>query len=305
MQKKGKGRQERMINRFKVLILTVLFLSFANLAMADENTNKDLKLVDRIVLLVNGEPVLQSEVEFAKTWFKTNDTKEAVNQLIDLMLISQQAKRLGIIVTNREVQEAIKRIIQANKMKNQKEFKEYLTQQGIAYSEFKNFVKMELLKSKFIQLYLTPKLLKGIKEGKLEKVRTVRIIFLDKLKPNYYDRLRTLKKVLNKNNFAEMAKKFSDDEFTKEEGGLLGNVKKGDLVKLLDDVVWKHKVSELFELPTDKGTYFIYIEKEKEIMVPSSKLDKAFLKKLEKEYKMYVKKLRQNAYIEYLDKSLR
>jgi parvulin-like peptidyl-prolyl isomerase len=102
-----------------------------------------------------------------------------------------------------------------------------------------------------------------------------------------------------------MARKFSDDEFTKEEGGLLGNVKKGDLVKLLDDVVWKHKVGELFELPTDKGTYFIYVEKEKEIMVPNSKLDKTFINKLEKEYRLYVKKLRQNAYIEYIDKSFK
>jgi parvulin-like peptidyl-prolyl isomerase len=262
-------------------------------------------LIDKVIMIINGEPVLKSELEFAKIWFKTPDDKKALQQLVDIILISQQAKKFGIRVSPYEIREALQNVAKANNFNSIEEFKKHLIDQGIVYSEFKSFVQRELLRTKFVQLYLKPSIFKGIKEGEIQKIRKVRIIYLDKNKSGYLQKLKQLEKHLNKKNFAELAKKFSDDEFTKKEGGLLGYVKKGDLLKILDDVIWKQKVGEIFELETEKGTYFIYIEKEDQKIIPKTSLNDEQLKKLEKEYKLYVKKLRQNACIEFLDENVK
>ena len=286
-----------------LIIFTVLILSSGLVPSYSKEHKKDenIQLVDKIVLIVNGEPILLSEIELAKLWFKTDDTKKAVNELINLVLISQQAKKLGITVFPDEINEALLKVAKANGFSTIEDFKKKLEQEGIVFSEFRTFVRREILRTKFIQGFVRPKALKGIKEGKIEKVRKVRIIYIDKRKPGYMDKLEQLEKTLTKENFVQMAKKFSDDEFTRENGGLLGEVRKGELVKILDENIWKHKVGDIFEITGTKGTYFIYIEDEKEVVVPVNEVDEEFMKKLEKEYNLVVKKLRQNAYIEVLD----
>ncbi len=288
----------------KISLVLILFFSIFLFSFAKEKQEK-LELIDKVVLIVNGEPVLLSEIELAKQWFKTDDTKKAVNELINLILISQQARKLGITVFPDEINEALLKIAKANGFSTIEDFKKKLQKEGIVFSEFRMFVKREILRTKFIQGYIRPSALKGIKEGKIEKVRRVRIIYIDKSKPGYLDKLEQLEKSLNKDNFAKMAKKFSDDSFTRENGGLLGDVRKGELLKILDENIWKHKVGDIFEVTGKNGTYFVYIESEKEIVVPINEVDEKFLKKLEKEYNLYVKKLRNNAYIEYLDPSFK
>ncbi len=292
-----------MKRKISLIIYTFLLVISLNITFAKENKeNKDdVQLIDKIVLIINGEPILMSEVELAKLWFKTDDTKKAVNELIDLVLVSQQARKLGITVFPDEVNEALMKIARANGLSTIEDLKKKLEKEGIVFSEFRMFVKREILRTKFVQGFIRPKALKGIKKGKIEKVRKVRIIYIDKSKPGYLDKLEQLEKTLTPENFAQMAKKFSDDEFTRENGGLLGEVRKGELLKILDENIWKHKVGDIFEITGNKGTYFVYIEDEKEVVVPISEVDEEFLKKLEKEYKLFVKKLRQNAYIEVLD----
>lgn len=296
-----------MKNSFKVILVLIIstFILFSSSFSQEKSKKDNMLLIDKIIMIINGEPVLKSELEFAKIWFKTTDDKKALQQLIDIILISQQAKKLGIRVAPYEIREALQNVAKANKFKSIEEFKAHLIDQGIVYSEFKSFVQRELLRTKFVQLYLKPSIFKGIKEGEVQKIRKVRIIYLDKNKQGYIQKLRQLEKLLNKKNFADFAKKFSDDEFTKKEGGLLGYVKKGDLLKVLDDVVWNHPVGEIFELETENGTYFIYIEEEDQKIIPKETLNEEQIKRLEKEYKLYVKKLRQNAYIEFLDEDIK
>ena len=290
-----------MVRIKEISFIFISIILLFSLSFSKEEKKERLELVDKVVLIVNGEPVLLSEVELAKLWFKTEDTKKAVNELINLILVSQQARKLGITVFPDEVNEALLKIAKANGFSTVEDFKKKLQKEGIVFSEFRMFVKREILRTKFIQGYIRPSALKGIKEGKIEKVRRVRIIYLDKNKPGYLDKLEQLEKNLTKENFAKMAKKFSDDSFTRENGGLLGDVRKGELLKILDENIWKHNVGDIFEVTGSNGTYFVYIESEKEVVVPVSEVDEKFLRKLEKEYNLYVKKLRNSAYIEYLD----
>ncbi len=286
-----------MKNRLIVLFV-FLFIGFA---AAKDN----IQLFDRIVMVINGYPVLQSELELAMQWFGTTDKKQAAQKLIDQILVAQAAEKYGIQVSPEEINQAILRMAKANGIDSIEEFKKKLESQNISFSEFKDIIKRELLVQRYIQIYLRRSMFGGIKEGKEEKLRKIRIIFLSSQKPDFKEKYNLLKEKLTPENFAEMAKKYSDDPLTAEKGGLLGEVKKGDLVSSLDERIWQHKVGDIFEVPDKKGIYFVYIEKEENKMVQQPPKGEEIQKQLKKEFEIQLKKLRQQASIEYLDKSLK
>ncbi|MDQ7056781.1 MAG: peptidylprolyl isomerase [Persephonella sp.] len=263
----------------------------------------DLKLFDKIVFVVNGQPVLKSEVELAMQWFGIRDKKEAAKKLIDQILVAQAAEKSGIRVSPKEVEDAILRIAKANRLHSVKEFKEKLEEQNLSFTEFKDFIKRELLIQRYIQVHLRRVLFGGIKEGKEVRLRTVRIIFLSTKDKDFRKKYQLLKEKLNKKNFSEMAKEHSDDPVTSEKGGLLGDVRKGDLIKKLDIPIWEKKVGEIFEVPVENGVYFVYIVSEKKKIINEKLTGEEISKRLKKEYEIQLNKLREKAIIEYLDKS--
>ena len=280
--------------------LLTLFLIFIAVSYGKEN---NLKLFDKVVIVVNGYPVLKSEVELAMEWFGVKDKKEAAKKLIDQILIAQAAEKSGIRVSSTEVEEAILRIVRANRLNSIEEFKKKLQEQNLSYTSFKDLIKRELLTQRYIQIYLRSTLFGGIKEGKEVKLRTIKIIFLSQREKSFKEKYQFLKKNLNKENFSELAKKYSDDPITAEKGGLLGEVKKGDLIKKLDTPIWERKVGEIFEVPTKKGVYFVYIVSEEKKVINQQPTGKEISEKLKKEYEIQLNKLREKAVIEYLDKS--
>ncbi|WP_457623965.1 peptidylprolyl isomerase [Persephonella sp.] len=285
-----------MVRITALLLLLVVFVSFGK--------EKDWKLYDKIVLVVNGQPVLKSELELAMQWFGIKDRKEAAKKLIDQILVAQAAEKSGIRVSPKEVEEAIARIARANNLGSVEEFKKKLEEENLSYTEFKDLVKRELLIQRYIQIHLRRVLFGGIKEGKQVKLRKVRIIFLSSKDKDFKEKYRFLRENLKPENFSELAKKYSDDPITAEKGGLLGEVKKGDLIKKLDEAIWNKKPGEIFEVPVKNGVYFVYIESEKEQMINQQPTGEEITKKLKQEYEIQLNKLRQQATIEYLDKSL-
>ncbi|WP_293444992.1 peptidylprolyl isomerase [Persephonella sp.] len=283
-----------------IRVLTAFLLFFGFLYASD----KDLKLFDRIIVVVNGQPVLQSELEIAMQWFGISDKKEAVKKLIDQIIVAQAAEKLGIRVDPKEIDEAVLRIAKANKMEDIQQFKKKLIEQGFSYTEFRDLIKRELLIRRYIQVHLRRTLFGGIKEGKLVKVRKVRIIFLSTSNRDFKDKYNYLVKNLKAKNFSELAKKYSDDPVTAEKGGLLGEVQKGDLIKKLDEQIWERKIGDIFEVPVENGIYFVLIESEKEKMLNQELSGEEIAKKLKDEYQIQLNKLRERAVIQYLDKSL-
>jgi len=262
-------------------------------------------LLDKIVIIVNDRPILKSEIELAKKWFNLPSDKKAAQKLIDHVLLYQEARKKGIKVMRQEVKSAIERIAKANGVKSVEEFKKLLQNQKVAYNEFYDLIKREIAINKYIQFVVKPKILENSKEALEETYRKVRIIYLDKNRPDFKDKYKIVKSNLTKNTFEELAKKYSDDPITAKEGGLLGKVKKGEVVNYLDSIIWSSKVGEIKELQTDKGIYFIHIEKEEKKLVPKDINTKDIIDKLNEEMKLLIKKLREKAVIQYVDKSLK
>jgi len=285
----------------KVVRYLFVFLLFFGIALAKE---ENLELLDKIAIIVNKDPILKSEIDLASKWFGVNDKKKVAEKLIDQILIYQEARKHNIRVLPQEVEQAILRLAIANGMKSIDEFKEFITKQGFAYSEFTDLIKREIMIGKYMQFILKPKVLQNIKEAKEEKYREVYILYLDKNSPDFENTYKKLKQKLNPKNFIEFAKKYSQDPITKEKGGYLGKVKKGELLKLLDEKVWSIKPKTVAKVKTDKGIYFVFVKSEEKKLIPKDINQKTLLKKLDEALKLEIKKLREKAVIQYLDKSL-
>lgn len=283
-----------MKKKIKFLVFFILILTGISKA---ENL-EGYQLFDKIVLVVNSEPVLKSDIEFAKEWYRIKDEKTAEEKIIDSILLSQQARKVGISVSPREVDNALLNIAKANGINDLEAFKKELEKNGISYNKLKEFITRDLISNKFLHFYLRDQITKGIVEGTIEDVKKVRMIFISKDKPDYQKIIKEIEGKLNKNNFSEFVTKYSDDKFTAENGGLLGEVRKGDLAEDLDKEVFSHKEGDIFKVDTTEGTYFIYIEKEGKKLIPKQELTEKDIEKLKKEYDFYLKKLREKAVIQ-------
>ncbi|MDR1394735.1 MAG: SurA N-terminal domain-containing protein [Deltaproteobacteria bacterium] len=135
------------------LALAALWLAPAALAAT---------VTDRIVAQVNREIITLSELEaFIKTVPQAQRDaitqqggdvqKEVLGMLIENELISQDAKRQGIMVSEQEIDEAVQSIIEDNKL-TADQFKASLVKSGTTPAAFRAGLKTELLKNKILGL---------------------------------------------------------------------------------------------------------------------------------------------------------
>lgn len=283
-----------------------IFLLITGVALSQDNRNKDIpenyQLLDRIIAVVNGRPVLESELILYQKFYRIPDRKKALEGLIDQILISQVAKRRGLNVSPEEVKKALEKLAERNGI-TVEELKKLFAKEGIAVVEVKDLIRRQILVARFIQLYIREKLLESMSEGKVMQFADIRILYLDKNSDNFKDKYEKVKKALKnkKNSFLDLVKLYSDDVLTKEDGGLLKNVKKGMLRPEVENKLWGRKRGEIFEVDTKEGVYFIKIEDIRKKLVEKGKDAEELNKKVDKEIKFLLKKLRENSIIEYLN----
>lgn len=281
-------------------IIVSLFLMVVFLSNVYSQEQQEEQLFDKVAIVINSEPIMKSDVEFAKQWYNVATEDQAQEKIIDSVLVYQQALKMGISVSPKDVEQAILSIANANNIATLEEFKKKLSEEGISYEKLKEFIKRDLVVNRFLQLYLRQSVSKGVIEGELQDVKSVRIIFIQKSKEDYNRIIKELDSKLNKDNFGLLAKEYSDDKFTAENSGILGEVKRGDLLKELDEEVFKHKAGDIFKVQTDGGTYYVYIEKEDRKLLSKENFEKDSIEKFKKDYQIYLKKLREQAVIQRL-----
>jgi peptidyl-prolyl cis-trans isomerase SurA len=125
-------------------------------------------VVDRIVAQVNKEVITLSELEAQikiipkaqKDAILANGgdvQREVLGLLIEQELVNQDAKRQGIMVSETEIDEAIKSIMAENNLTSE-QFNASLTKGGTNLQAFRAGLKMELLKNKILGLRLMSKI---------------------------------------------------------------------------------------------------------------------------------------------------
>lgn len=291
-------------------------------------------LLDKVVAIVNNEVITWSELyqmmEFEATdelksldekekskIFKENESK-FLERLIDMRLQIQEAKKLGMEVTQEDINETIDSIKKKYKLTD-KEFEESLKKEGLSIEEYKKRLSEQILLDHFINRQIRSKIIINDDEIKnyIESNKTLfssaekyrlRQIFIKKPK-SYEEKIIIedkiniiLQRLKSGEDFSSLAREFSEDS-TALTGGDTGFISKDQMAKEFISVLSKMKPGDISEpFWSENGLHIIKFEEiapelsENDIReIAKKKISET--KFLEK-YKKYIKELREKAQIQ-------
>jgi peptidyl-prolyl cis-trans isomerase SurA len=298
------------------------------------------KVVEEIVARVNNEVITRSEFEHAKasadeeaksdcqnrcTPEQLNQLiedrkKNALRELIDQSLLVQRAKDMGISVEP-DVIKQLDQIRIENKLPSMEALEEAVSKQGLNWEDFKNNIRSGLLTKKVIGSEVgshinVPKdeIQKYYDEHKQEFMRPEQVA-LRSIEVNTTGKDATevvdlkkkaetaRKRIQDGEDFGEIAKRYSDGA-TAKQGGYLGQYKRGELSKELEDTVFKMKRNDLTEVMETKQGFLIlqvlehYDEGEQSLAKVENEInEKLYSQRMEPALREYLKTLREESYV--------
>lgn len=292
--------------------------------------------VDKIVAVVNDEPVTQSELDhllvpiyeqyqnaYSGQEFivKMNEARtNLLNQLIEDRLIAQEAARLGVTVGEEEVDARVEEV--RSKFATDAEFKTFLEEQRISLLKLRARYKEQIAIRKLHQYEIRQKVIVSPKdvedyytqhlseftEKEKIKVRTIMVRKNEPLEdgsdPVAREKIESLVKDLKDGaDFSETAKQFSDETHAAE-GGELGSIQRGELIKTFDSVLFDLSVGALSPiLETEIGYHLFFIDAKQEKKVKplaelKSEIESALFRLKSKErFTQWITDLKEDAYI--------
>jgi len=298
------------------------------------------KTVEEIIARVNNEIITRTEYdkarqtaeEDAKTECQNRCTpeqlqtdiedrqKHTLRDLVDQSLLVQRAKDMGVSVEP-ELIKRLDAIRIENKFKTMEELEDAVKGQGINAEDFKNNIRNTLLTQRVIGSevgsHITisdEEVTKYYEAHKAEFVGPEQVVLREIVvstegkKPEELPDLKkkaetALKRVQDGEDFGEIAKRLSDGS-TKSQSGLLGQYKRGELSKELEDKVFKMKRNELTEVMETKQGYLVlqvlehYDEGEQPLAkVKNRIMDELYSKHMEPAMREYLKTLREQSYV--------
>lgn len=294
--------------------------------------------IDRIVAIVNNEAITLSELEKIvsmesketlkgieednKEKAKERLRKEILKELIERRLQLQKAKKLGIGASKEEVKEAIDDIKKKNAL-DDLNFEKALAKENMTLKEYEDRLRDQIAITKLInqevrsRVAITDKDIASYYEDNkkdffvAEQVK-VSHIFLklpEKAGEKERDDLKaTLDKVVKKlrsgEDFAEVAKAYSQGP-TASSGGGLGFLKKGEMAPELEEVAFLLKKGEISDpIWTRGGVHILKIEERgegryKPLEDVREEIRRILIdKETEKVYREWIRSLRENSFIE-------
>ena len=298
------------------------------------------KVIEEIVARVNNEVITRSELDHSKVTAEedakadcqnrctpeqlkqlTEDgQKNALRNLIDQSLLVQRAKDMSISVEP-DVIKQLDQIRIENKLDSLEALEKAVESQGLNWEDFKNNIRNGLLTKKVIGSEVgshinVPKeeIQKYYDEHKAEFVRPEQVA-LRSIEINTAGKDATeiaelkkkadtaLKRIQDGEDFGEIAKRYSDGA-TAKQGGYLGQYKRGELSKGLEDTVFKMKRNDLTEVMETKQGFLImqvlehYDEGEQSLAKVENEInEKLYSQRMEPALREYLKTLREQSYV--------
>lgn len=222
------------------------------------------EVIDRVVAIVNDDLITLSELrETALSINPTSkeqmDERTVLNQMIESKLFEQEANRRGITVSKEELDASIEQVMNKYNM-NEDQMEEVLKKQNLTPESFREQWRVQTLGNKLLESQLKNKIVvtddeiekyykenygtieysgnySGVTEKTEEEVEIAHILISPDT-PNAQDRAVEVAELAKSgNDFAILAREYSDDNFTADKGGNLGSFKKGDLIEPLEIAV--------------------------------------------------------------------
>jgi len=298
------------------------------------------KTVEEIVARVNNEIITSSELEKSRESAEEDTRhdclgkctpeqlqtliqerqKNALRDLIDQSLLEQRGKDLSINVET-DVVKQLDQIRIENNLKDLEDLEKAVSGSGINWEDFKNRIRNKILTQKVISQEVGSHItighdesLKFYNDHKDEMVRPEMVALraievstegkteaeIPELKKKAESYLQRIK---DGEDFSVLAKRFSDGK-TAQQGGYLGEYKRGELAKELEDKVFAMKKNELTDVMEMKQGFLIFqvLEHYPEGVQPFDKMENdivehLYTERMEPALREYLKTLREQSYV--------
>jgi peptidyl-prolyl cis-trans isomerase SurA len=309
-------------------------------AKAAKPSSSEGKVVEEIIARVNNEIITRSEMDKARVTAAEearqdcmgrctpeqlqvhieDSEKNALRDLIDQSLLSQRGRDLGINVET-DVVKQLDQIRIQNNLKDMDELEREVTKQGVNWEDFKNNIRNRFLTQQVISREVGSHItighdetLKFYNEHKNEFVmpeevalRAIEVSTEGKTEaevPELKKKAESyLKRINDGEDFAVLAKRYSDGK-TAQQGGYLGEYKRGELSKELEDKVFVMKKNELTDVIETKQGFLILqvLEHYTEGIQPYDKVEPKiqehlYNERMEPAMREYLKTLREQSYV--------
>lgn len=248
--------------------------------------------------------------------------KELVDDLIDELLIKDRADRIGVSVTAAEINDAIGRLKQQYNITTDEQFNASLQQSGMTRADMELRLRDTLITNKVFARELRNRGELDDRELRErynrekdqyrlpERARLREIVIIKPENPSDVEaaRQRAVEAATKARaagaNFATLAAELSEAA-TKEKGGDLGEVVRGELLPNLDTAVFNATAGSVVgPIETRSGWHVVLVEQRLPSEVPAFETIKERLRKdaseetFQRDLKAYLENLRKDAYIQ-------
>ena len=302
--------------KIRMITLMALLTLFSGLSYATE-------VIDRIVAIVNDDIITLSDfnkyiVSLPKQTVEINKD-QALNDLVEQMILTQEAAKLGITVTDAEIDRSIENVKGRLDMSDE-QMNEMLTKQNLTTEQFRNQWRLQILSGKLVstlvkgRIAVTDEEIKDLYKqyyGEIENADEVEIahILISFDASEEQQALQKANKVAelakSGSNFSKLVSEYSDDTFSKDKEGVLGYFKKGELVSELEDVVSVTEVGKTSgPVKTISGFHIIKVldrntlDENSVDQYREQLRQEIYKQKVTEELEKYIDGIRENAYIE-------
>jgi peptidyl-prolyl cis-trans isomerase SurA len=255
-------------------LVAALVLGFTALA----GGRADARLVEKVAAVVGDNIILASEVEEKagpllaeagripdpgkRQARATALRREVLDRLIDDELILQQAADLKLTITSEQVDQSIDEIKRQNNITDE-QLAEALRGQGMSMAAYRADLKRQLLRFRVINIAVGSRVSisdeevkayyeRHMKSGGNVQVRASHIFVAipdgadaATVKEKQVQAEKLLERARAGEDFAKLAKQYSDDAATRGDGGDLGTFGKDMLPKAIEELVFNMKVGEI------------------------------------------------------------
>ena len=295
------------------------------------------RVVEKIAALVGDDIILMSEVEdraaplLAEIASIANPTeretravairREVLERLVQDQLLAQQATELKLTVSGDEIDRAIEQIKHDYGL-NDAQLKDELRKQGLSMAAYRLNTKREILKYRVLNIAVGSKINVGDSEvqsyyDRHMKSANVQVrashIFLaipdDADNAAVLERERQAKSLLARaqqgEDFAKLAREYSEDSATRAEGGDLGFIGRDILPKPLEELVFSMQVGDVRgPVRADRGFHLIkLVDKRTKTAKPFAEVQddiriRLRQREMERQTKIYLGELRKKVLVD-------